>query len=718
MIWFRRISILLLIPILWLPALSRPGRAQEAAGRFAFADTTLLRDTLGIHFERLFPLADSLKIAPDTLRAISIRYRYQPERLVILADSLQMPVDSVGPYFARERFNVLSASGQQARNNFRYTTGYIVGQSSSSWTNNADWDFAQRALLLHSTTAIGMDRYLAGQYTSLRQTRSSVTEAGWKLQPNLSLGGRLNLQRFDSIDPTAANNEGSKQNEFQFSMRSRQRPSRSINSEFNVFSGVLSVTDSRQQKRGFSGEMNGRLQASRGNWLTHEADGRLTGNATKTDLTLTGLEANTHDHAADIHGTLTMFPDAPLGANFSYAYKQSRVEAPTDSGRIQAVDSRNNSLDAALKGRIDNDRYAGVTAHLGNVQQAQGTGVSYQLGGESTRRDQGVGADGRYVLSGWSLEGHFSLTAALSKYPNRVATGGFGESLFVRTVDATLTRPFGSRFTFKANGNVSLSSYRYFPIGTYPTLPVNNDQYRQSYRIEGIYNPQPVFNTGVAFEVIRSLAINLPASSTASNNEDRTYRAEWRWTYRLLPMLTATQRNLITADYLFYNYSPDNNRLSLDYSIVTALNAALTPRLSVDLTHNSRLQPSGAYVTQIDGQEAFAKADENKNYTLAARVAYTPTPGLSFTIEPSYLAINRSGAVNGVVAPQRQSGSLNFSGGASLNVGVGQRGQLTGDIHRILRDDRSTTYLNGVPVPSPLAETDYWSGGLTLTWTL
>ncbi|MGH7743144.1 MAG: hypothetical protein ACRENS_14115, partial [Candidatus Eiseniibacteriota bacterium] len=371
-----------------------------------------------------------------------------------------------------------------------------------------------------------------------------------------------------------------------------------------------------------------------------------------------------------------------------------------------------------LKGRLDNDRYLSATGHLGSIQQAQGTGVSYQLASESTRQDQGLATDGRYALGGWSLEGHFNLAEAISKYPKRDATGGYGESLFTRTVDATATRPFGTRIIFKANGNVSLASYRYYAIGGYQTLPINNDQYRQSYRLEGSYTPQLVFNTGIALEVIRTLAVNLPAASTASNNEDRTYRAEWRWTYRLLPMLTATQRNLITADYVIYNFSAENNRLSLDYSTVTALNAVLTPRLTLDLTHNSRVQPSGSYVAQIDGTDAFGKSDETRNYTLGVRVGYTPTPGFSLSLEPSYLSIARAGAVNGVVAPQRNSATLNFSGGASINVAVGQRGQLTGDIHRIFRDDRSTTYSSGVPVPSPLAETDYWSGGLTLTWTL
>jgi antitoxin component of MazEF toxin-antitoxin module len=718
MIHFRRFSILLIIPFFWLPSLARPGRAQEASGRFAFADTTLLRDTLGLHFTRLFPLSDSLQITPDTLRALAIRYRYPLEQLVFLADSLQMPVDSVGPYFTRERYNVLSSVGQQARNNFRYTTGYTVGLATSSWTNNADWDYAKQALLLHSTTSIGLDRYQAGPYTQLHQNRSSQTEADWKVGPNVSLGGRADLQSYNNVDPTGVGNEASTTNRFDFTMNSRQRPGRTATSRVNFSSGLLSVTDSRQEKRGLSAQLNGHLQAARGTWLTNDLDGLLSGNTARTDLKLTGIQTNTNDRAADIHGTLSMFPQAPLGLNVGYAYKQSRVETPTDSGTIRPVDSRNNSLDATLKGRLDNDRYASVSGRLGNVQQVQGTGVSYQLGSESTSLSQAMSADGRYILGGWSLDGHFTLGNNDSRFPHRDASGGYQESYFSRSVDGTLTRSFGTRLVVKGNGNVSLLSYRYTSIGAYRTLPIDNDQYRQSYRLEGIYTPALVFNTGVALEVIRSLAINLPAASTASNNEDRTYRAEWRWTYRLLPMLTATQRNLLSADYVFYNYSPSNNRLLLDYSLVTALNAVLTPRLTLDLTHNSRVQPSGSYVTQATGSEAFGKADENKNYTLGVRVSYTPTPGLSLTLEPSYLSIARSGNVNGVVVPQRTSGTLNFSGGASVNVAVGQRGQLTGDIHRIFRDDRSTTYTGGVPVLSPLAETDYWSGGLTLTWAL
>ena len=43
-------------------AYALPGRAQEdLSGRYAFADSTLLRDTLGLKFQGLFRIADSLE---------------------------------------------------------------------------------------------------------------------------------------------------------------------------------------------------------------------------------------------------------------------------------------------------------------------------------------------------------------------------------------------------------------------------------------------------------------------------------------------------------------------------------------------------------------------------------------------------------------------------------------------------------------------------------
>ena len=76
----RKLSCLL-VPAILAASMAPNGGAQPAPAvdpRFAFADTTLLRDTLGIHFDRLFELADSLRLTPDTLRALSIRQGFTP----------------------------------------------------------------------------------------------------------------------------------------------------------------------------------------------------------------------------------------------------------------------------------------------------------------------------------------------------------------------------------------------------------------------------------------------------------------------------------------------------------------------------------------------------------------------------------------------------------------------------------------------------------------
>src|SRR5262249_25667775 len=160
-----------------------------------------------------------------------------------------MRVDSVGPYLDRERFNALNASGKN-ENTFRYNSSYSVAQSSSSWGNGSDWNLTRRSLVLHNLTSINFDRYQAGQFTSLRQTRSSVTEAGWKINKDVSVGGRADLEGFDSHDPTSINNEAETKSIFELTTRTRQRPRSGMTSELNLFGGFLDLTNSRQVKRG------------------------------------------------------------------------------------------------------------------------------------------------------------------------------------------------------------------------------------------------------------------------------------------------------------------------------------------------------------------------------------------------------------------------------------------------------------------------------------
>lgn len=710
----RRLSVLV-VPLLLGAAGTVPGGAQPSpSGRFAFADTTLLRDTLNLRFDGLFPLADSLGVLPDSLRALSIRYRFPLVRIVSLAESLGVPVDSVGPILQRERFNPLAASGKNL-DQFSYSSNYGVQQTSSSWGNTADYNLVRGPFFVRNSTNIGIDRYRSGGLTQTRESRDSQTETGWKFSPNFSLGGRANLNRLNNRGGRS-DDEGETKSEYQLSMRSRQAPAKGLTSEANVFGGLLDLNSSQQEKRGLSGDVNGRIRYQRGSWLTQDATGQVTGNRARTRAGTASLERlTTADFSNNLRGTLGLFQNSPAGVNVNYGVRNIRIETPSADSVIRVL-TNNRNLDLAGRVRLDNDRYVNLTRHFGTNRQASIQTPSSQ----NSRKDDSWSTTGRLSWRALSLDGNFNLSRATSEYPRRALTGGYGERSRSRSVDGTLTWNLSRKVNAKLNGNVRLDSYRYYVIGVFPTPPVDRESYQQSYRLDGNYVRSEKMNTTIGLVVSRSLYLNLPSASAAANSETREYRGEWRWSYRILTGLTATQRNQITASYTLYTNpsSQGNNRLGLDYSSYTTLNAVVTPRFSMDITHNARYQPSGNYVRFPDGFEYLTKSDQNESFSLQSRVNYTPFPGISLLLQPEYFSSDRLSAGATSLQPQRTNRSLKFSGGASLNLPLGRKGQLSGDIRRTFTDDQSTTYSNGVPRPSPRSETDYWNGALSVSWTL
>lgn len=707
----------LLVVLLALGALSAalgpPSRAQTSpAPPFPFADTTLLRDTLGLHFDGLFELADSLRVRADTLRALSVRYGYSLGRLIALADSLRVPVDSVGPVLLRERFNPL-ASQVERTSSFRYGSTYNILQTSSVWGNTADYSFVLGPLFVQNTTNISMDRRIAGGRVGLRQTRSSSTEVGWKFSPDFSVGGRANLSRFDNLSSSGTSRDAVTKNEYQFSVRNRQAPAPGLNSEINFFTGLLDVTDARQNKNGFSSDLSGRMSYQRGNWLTNDLDGQVTGNFSRASAPNRTDKQDTRDFSSNVRGTLGLFSESRISGNLGYNFRWVRVESPSSLGGTERIRTDDNGLNASLRLRLDGSRYLNVDQTLTGTRQATVQSVAE----ENTRTENTLDLSGGYRIGLWSLTGRFSNGFSTNKYPARDSSGGYREDAHPRSIDVTVTRPLAPRITLLGSTGVTLSSYRYAVIRNYASPPVSRDQYRQFYRLDVMYARNIRSSTGVALDVSRSLDVNLPSASTAANSETRSYRAEWRWSYQLLQGLTATQRNQVAADYLSYTFLPRNNRLTLDYNSITTLNAAVTRRLRIDLTHTTRQQPSGNYVA-IDATRApyFSQADESRSLTLSSTISYTPIPTLSLTLQTDYFGTEREGTSNGRIVPQRTNRSLNFSGGANLNVPLGAKGRLTGNISRSARADRNTQFQSGVPQPSPSSRTDFWNGRLAVSW--
>jgi len=708
----RRLFALLLPLVVGAAALTPQSRAQTPpSGRFAFADTTLLRDTLNLRFDFLFELSDSLGMLPDTLRALSIRHRLPLRRLVYLADSMRVPVDSVGAILLRERFNPLAA-GRDRVTRMIYTSAYDVARNTSGWSNFAELNLQRGPVYLNNRTDIRFDRQQGGGLT-LRQTRESDTEGGWKFSPNFSVGARALLVRYDSENPGGINDEDEDKNEFQISSRTRLQPSRSWNADFNAFTGALHVENSTQVKNGVSAIGNGSVRYQR-SWLTHDLRANVTGNVSRTRLPTAVSELNTRDGSTNIDGTLAAFTSSPIGLNVTYGLRRVRVEAPLDSNRIQQVRTDEDRMNATLRMRRDNDRYLNVVTRLARTSRASPSSLSSQ----NQVSSQSVSLQGRYRLLGWFLDASLDAVLTDTRFPQRAATGGYGDDSQSRSFQTNVTRNFGSRVTLRADGRVTLTQSRYYVIGSYPSPPVNRDQYRQSYRIDTQYNRSERLTTGLGLEVVRLHFINLPSASTGANNETRTYRAEWRWTYRLLAGLTATQRNQLNADYLVYDFLPSNNRVSLNYKALTTLNAILTPRTTIELTHDTQFQPSGNYTRFDDGLDYFSKADEGQSYLLRGVFAYAPSPVISLNMRAEYQANARATNTAGGVVPQRDSRSMDFSGGGSLNVPLGARGRITGDLRRSYRADRSISFQNGIAQPSGRSEFDYWNGRLELTWEL
>lgn len=734
----RRITILAAIPLLLgLASAFDSGRAQtEGSSRFAFADTTLLRDTLDLHFDGLFELADSLEMLPDTLRALSIRYEFPLARLVFLADSMRVPVDSVGPVLERERFNPLSAVAERTTS-LRYGSRYDIGRQNRSWTNTSDYNLVRGGFFTRNVTSVSQTRTRQVGGTAEYVARTSNTEVGWRLSPNLSVGGRVNLRRTDNVNPSAIN-RSTQNDEYQFSLRTRQAPTPGLTSSFDFFGGPYHEPNSIPARRGWGAQVTGSVAYLVGDWLTNDIAISLMqrwgeGRQPERDW----LDAE--EHSRSLVGTTNLFPARPIGLRIGYRLSGNLNERPTIDDRISREESRGNSVDLDLRIRGRQDRRLTLSGSISNarsfIELQRKERFVYE---PRTTIDRSFGADGRYTLRGWVLDARVTLGRPNTEGPAQGqvvretasdTTVDYRERdrTWTRSVTTTLSRNLTQRLIVKLTGAVSLNSYRYGVVDTsyraevgdgfvIPTPP--REDYRQSYRLETSYAFRSGSSTALELEVSRALNLFLTGDRSAQSTEDRVYRAVWRWTHRLMRGLSVTQRNQMTATYRNLPYADVVDALTLSYTTLTTLNAVVTPRLSIDVTHNRKISPRGDYLGRVDGQPTFRLSEETNEYQLSGNVSYRPIPALTFSVSPFYRSSLSEGTVSGQAVPRNETQALNLGGGVTMNVPIGDRAQLTGNIKREFSSSRTTRYRSGVPEPSPRADYDYWSGSLNLSWRL
>lgn len=714
MIRSRRLLLLLVPLALGLASAAGPGRAQTIGNsRFAFADTTLLRDTLGLRFDRLFELSDSLGMLPDTLRALSIRYQFLPSRLIALADSLRVPVDSVGVVLERERFNPLNTTVERV-DELQYTSFYSVDRNQTRWRNNGDFRIVRGPLFVHNITGVESEQYPTSRGTGVRRRTNAETEVGWRVHPTTSIGGRAVLYGFKSDDASTGDVQNTTNN-YQVSMRTRHKPSERVSAELNAFTGLKNEDNRSRYEKGSSSELNGAFTWLAGDWMTNDFYAQLTGNSANILLRRTGKNQDARDIGQNYRGNVTLFPQGRVNFSSDFSYRDFRNQEEDTAGVLQPVRTANADLNMGLRTRIDNDRTLNLTQQLG-----WGDNASALRSGQRKSALSSTAAQARYRLYGTSLESNFNLDFSENRTPTLSPTGGYREKTETRRLEGVASRQLTSRITVRATARISLARFRYAEIGSYKGLPGDHDQTQQQYRIEGSWTASRDFNTSLGLDVQRSELIYIPGTSVSLNNQARTYRADWSWTYRLFSMLTVSQRNGVNASYTAYRFNQASDRLALDYSTTTTLNAVLTPRLTLDLTHNSQQQPSGGWVYHPElGGTYFEPADENRNYQLGARASYTPVTGLTLVVEPRYRSSNRYGNdEDGNQVPQKTAESLTIGGSVNLNLSVGRRGRVAGVIGPRYEANGDRSFSKGVPQPTKVTETQDWTGSLQFSWTL
>jgi hypothetical protein len=412
-----------------------------------------------------------------------------------------------------------------------------------------------------------------------------------------------------------------------------------------------------------------------------------------------------------MNGNLTLFNQSRIGLRTAYNLQTSNVGQPgTGDTTISRLKSSRTGVDATLRTKIGGDGYVNVTESLSNAHQVT------TINGPSSRRTAGLLADGQANWYGLGFEGRFQSALARGEVSTGSVNGGYAETNNTRSLEGAVNRRLLARLTTRLSARIGLTSYRYSAIGNFGSPPTSRDAGSQSYRIEGNLPLTDAASTGLSLEVGRDQLVNIPSASTSANNTHRSYRSEWRWTYRLLAGLTATQRNTLSANYTSYDFLNGADRADLDFGTTTTLNAVITPHLSVDLNHTSEDQPSGNWKLFPDGFYYLQPSDRSRNFSLGTTIRYTPSPALSFNFNPTYRAVERDGAANGVITPQRRSHTLQFTGSANLNLPVGRGGLLTGSLGRSYFADRSATFTSGVSTPTPLSQLDYWNASLQFSW--
>src|SRR5262249_10351457 len=388
-----------------------------------------------------------------------------------LADSLHVPVDSVGVTIEREGFNPLAARAGSV-NVFDYNTTYNKSlRAQSIWTNVANYNFTRGPLFVRNNTEIDLNRYQSTN--TVFQTRLSTTEVGWKLSPSLSLGGRASLNRTDSNDPSSFSQIHEKNDQYGLSVHNRRSLMRGFTTQLDVVVGALDLHKTDWIQQGLSVDANARTRQVIGHWFTHEVTGRLQPDFTHKQVLASGVRDNSPDFVGNLAGTLTLFNAARVGMRTTYNLSKSDVATPADTV-FPRLPQSHALLEAALRTKLGQDGYVNVTQSLSSNHSVTG------LNGPQSQRSATIAADGHATLLGWGVEGRFQTGTGHNETSVGSTNGGYVDNTNTRLLEGAMNRRFFERLIGRLSGSISLNSSRTAAFGNYGTPLPSKDVAQQS----------------------------------------------------------------------------------------------------------------------------------------------------------------------------------------------------------------------------------------------
>lgn len=227
--------------------------------------------------------------------------------------------------------------------------------------------------------------------------------------------------------------------------------------------------------------------------------------------------------------------------------------------------------------------------------------------------------DGRFIIP--SFVGPAAGTELTIAYSDEETENSLQQTANYRQTNRTIRfsagKKLGAKFSVRFTEEVSLQQYFYEDR--------SNDRDDRRLFTDGnlSYRPSTKFNGVFNFSWTKRQAVNIPEEKAANTNTNQSYRINANLTYTRRKM-SINQRYTVQADYTFYDFNEDNNRLVRTNSVNTTFRSPVARNTIVTVKHQYQYKDSGQYLRENEGEpRSYAASSEEVKHVLTLQSTYS-----------------------------------------------------------------------------------------------